>query len=51
MLSLRKLFLLLLALLVVTLIAAAFVIETIPAADTNLTHFDTIIVLGTPAKL
>jgi len=47
---LSKLLLILLALFVITFVAAAFVIETIPNTDTSFTHFDTIIVLGTPAK-
>jgi uncharacterized SAM-binding protein YcdF (DUF218 family) len=37
-------------LVLVCLIAAIGAYETIPNANTNLTHFDTIIVLGTPAK-
>jgi uncharacterized SAM-binding protein YcdF (DUF218 family) len=47
---LRKLLLILLALFVLTLVAAAFAIESIPTANTSLTHFDTIVVLGTPAN-
>ncbi len=47
---LRKLLLILLALFAVTFIAATFVVKSIPTANTSLTHFDTIIVLGTPAK-
>jgi uncharacterized SAM-binding protein YcdF (DUF218 family) len=47
---LRKLFLVLLVVLVVTLAAALFLVESIPTHNTNLTHFDAIIVLGTPAN-
>jgi uncharacterized SAM-binding protein YcdF (DUF218 family) len=47
---LRKLLFILLALFVTTLVAAAFVVESIPTSDTNLTHFDTVIVLGTPVN-
>ena len=47
---LRKLLLILLALFAVTFIAAVFVVKSIPTANTSLTHFDTIIVLGTPAN-
>jgi uncharacterized SAM-binding protein YcdF (DUF218 family) len=47
---LRKLLFILVALFAVTFIAAAFVVESIPTTNTNLTHFDTIIVLGTPAN-
>ncbi len=48
---LRKLMLIALALFVVTLSAAAFIYKTILAANTGLTHFDTIIVLGYPRQL
>ncbi len=37
-------------LLAVTFAAAAFVVEAIPTRNTNLTHFDAIIVLGYPAN-
>jgi uncharacterized SAM-binding protein YcdF (DUF218 family) len=47
---LRKLLLIFLTIFAVTFIAAIFVVESIPTANTNLTHFDTIIVLGTPAN-
>ena len=47
---LRKLLFILFALFAVTLAAAAFVVESIPTANTSLTHFDTIIVLGAPAN-
>jgi uncharacterized SAM-binding protein YcdF (DUF218 family) len=48
--TLRK-FLIVLILLVIAAIAAiAVVYRTIPTSDTNLRHFDTIIVLGTPAN-
>ena len=46
----RKVLLIALVLFVVTLVGAALVIRTIPAKDTNLTHFDSIIVLGYPAN-
>lgn len=41
----------LVALVVLIIGGVALVYETIPTHSTNLTHFDTIIVLGTPAKL
>ena len=47
---LRKLLLVLLAVLAVTLAAAIFLVESIPTHNTNITHFDAIIVLGTPAN-
>jgi uncharacterized SAM-binding protein YcdF (DUF218 family) len=47
---LRKLLLFFFALAIVTIAGAVFVYRTIPSADTSLTHFDTIIVLGTPAN-
>jgi uncharacterized SAM-binding protein YcdF (DUF218 family) len=39
------------ALVVLVVGGVALVYETIPTQNNNLTHFDTIIVLGTPAKL
>ncbi|HWW96388.1 MAG TPA: YdcF family protein [Edaphobacter sp.] len=48
---LRKLLTFLLALVVLVIGGAAFVYLSIPSTNTHLTHFDTIIVLGTPARL
>ena len=48
---LRKLLTILLTLVVMIIVDAAFVYRSIPSTNTNLTHFDTIIVLGTPARL
>jgi uncharacterized SAM-binding protein YcdF (DUF218 family) len=48
---LRKLLTFLLALVVLMIGGAALVYLSIPSTNTNLTHFDTIIVLGTPARL
>jgi uncharacterized SAM-binding protein YcdF (DUF218 family) len=48
---LRKLLIFLVALTVLMIVDAAFVYRSIPITNTNLTHFDTIIVLGTPANL
>jgi uncharacterized SAM-binding protein YcdF (DUF218 family) len=50
MLPLKKLLLTLAAALVVTIVATAIVYRAIPTHDTSATHFDTIIVLGTPAN-
>jgi uncharacterized SAM-binding protein YcdF (DUF218 family) len=47
---LRKLLTFLVALVVLMIGGAAFVYRSIPTTNTNLTHFDTIIVLGTPAN-
>jgi uncharacterized SAM-binding protein YcdF (DUF218 family) len=47
---LRKLLLFLFALVIVTIAGAVVVYRTIPTHNTSLTHFDTIIVLGTPAN-
>lgn len=49
--SLRKPLTLLLAVLVITVVDTVFVYRAIPTHNTNLTRFDTIIVLGTPANL
>jgi uncharacterized SAM-binding protein YcdF (DUF218 family) len=38
------------AIVLIAIVAAVYVYRTIPTQDTNLTHFDTIIVLGTPAE-
>ena len=46
----RKLLLFFVALLILTIGAAAFIYRSIPASNTNLKHFDAIIVLGTPAN-
>jgi hypothetical protein len=48
--TLRKLLITLIVLIVVAIAGVTFVYQSIPNADTNLTHFDTIIVLGTPAN-
>src|SRR5215470_17103635 len=48
---LRKLLTILLSILVFVIGGTALVYRTIPTNNTNLTHFDTIIVLGYPAKL
>src|ERR1700731_2391943 len=48
---LRKLLTFLLALVGLMIGGAALVYLSIPSTNTNLTHFDTIIVLGTPANL
>jgi uncharacterized SAM-binding protein YcdF (DUF218 family) len=47
---LKKLLLTLVAALVITIAGTAIVYRAIPTRDTNLTHFDTIVVLGTPAN-
>jgi uncharacterized SAM-binding protein YcdF (DUF218 family) len=47
---LRKLLAFLPALIVLMIVGAAFVYRSIPTTNTNLTLFDTIIVLGTPAN-
>ena len=47
----RKLQIILVALLVLTISGAVLVYRSIPTANTNLTHFDTIIVLGTPSRM
>jgi uncharacterized SAM-binding protein YcdF (DUF218 family) len=49
--SLRKPLTILLAVLIITIAATVIDYRTIPTHNTNLTHFDTIIVLGTPANL
>lgn len=48
---LRKLLIILVVLVVLVVAGVAFVYRTIPTTNTSLTHFDTIIVLGTPANL
>ena len=48
--SLRKVVIFAFALLLIATAAAFIVYRTIPTHNTNLTHFDTIIVLGTPAN-
>lgn len=48
---LRKLLTFLLALVVLMIGGAALVYLSIPSTNTHLTHFDAIIVLGTPARL
>jgi len=51
MLLLRKLLAIFVALVIFVIGGVALVYRTIPTRNTNLTHFDTVIVLGTPAKL
>lgn len=46
----RKLLVVLLALCAITIVGAPFIYRDIPTHNTDLTHFDTLIVLGTPAK-
>jgi uncharacterized SAM-binding protein YcdF (DUF218 family) len=46
----RKILTFLAALIVLAIVDAAFVYRNIPTTNTSLTHFDTIIVLGTPAN-
>lgn len=48
---LRKLLTFIFAIVVIATVDAAFVYRSIPSSNTNLTHLDTIIVLGTPARL
>ena len=48
---LRRLLTFLVALVVLVIAGATLVYRSIPSANTGLTHFDTIIVLGTPANL
>ena len=48
---LRKLVLILAVLVVAGIGGTALVYESFPSANTNLTHFDALIVLGTPARL
>jgi uncharacterized SAM-binding protein YcdF (DUF218 family) len=47
---LRKILTFLAALIVLMIVGAAFVYRSIPTTNTSLTHFDAIIVLGTPAN-
>ncbi len=47
---LRKLLTAVFAMVTITVVDAIFVYRDIPTHNTNLTHFDTIIVLGTPAN-
>jgi len=47
---LKKPLMILLAVLIATIAGTVFGYQTIPTHDTNLTHFDTIVVLGTPAN-
>lgn len=48
--TLRKLLIVFIILALVAIAGVAFAYQSIPASDTNLAHFDTIIVLGTPAN-
>jgi uncharacterized SAM-binding protein YcdF (DUF218 family) len=48
---LRKLLIVLVALVVVLIVCATCVYRSIPLANTSRMHFDTVIVLGTPANL
>jgi uncharacterized SAM-binding protein YcdF (DUF218 family) len=47
----RKLLAAIFAVILIAIAVTAFVYVTIPSHNTGLTHFDTIIVLGTPSKL
>jgi len=47
---LRTLLIVLFAIIVVVVVGAVCVYQTVPTQNTTLTHFDTIIVLGTPAN-
>jgi len=47
---LRKFLFALIAIVILVVAGVAITYESIPNSDTNLTHFDTIIVLGTPSK-
>jgi uncharacterized SAM-binding protein YcdF (DUF218 family) len=49
--TLRRLLAATVALILIAIVAAAIIYRTIPTSNTALTHFDTIIVLGTPAEL
>lgn len=51
MFLLRKILLIVAALAILFVVDTIYVYRTIPTANTTLTHFDTIIVLGTPANL
>jgi uncharacterized SAM-binding protein YcdF (DUF218 family) len=46
----RKLLIVLMILVIAAIVGIAVVYRAIPSSDTNLRHFDTIIVLGTPAN-
>jgi hypothetical protein len=48
--TLRKLLIVFIVVVIAAVGGVAVVYRTIPGSDTNLTHFDTIIVLGTPAN-
>jgi uncharacterized SAM-binding protein YcdF (DUF218 family) len=48
--TLRKLPVIAVAVIVIAIVAAAIVYRVVPSSNTALTHFDTIIVLGTPAE-
>lgn len=48
--KLRKLFILVIALILLLAVGAPIAYRTIPAKNTALTHFDTLVVLGTPAN-
>jgi uncharacterized SAM-binding protein YcdF (DUF218 family) len=50
MLRFRRLLVVLFVLCVITIVSAALVYRGIPAGNTDLSHFDTLIVLGTPAN-
>ena len=47
--SLRRILILVLVVVFVVMVCAAFVYRNIPNSNTDLTHFDTLIVLGNPA--
>jgi uncharacterized SAM-binding protein YcdF (DUF218 family) len=48
--TLRRLFVVLATLVVAVILVAAILYRSIPTRNTSLTHFDTLIVLGTPAN-
>src|ERR1700678_2529662 len=48
--TLRKFLIVLILLVIAAMAGIAVVYRTIPTSDTNLRHFDTIIILGTPAN-
>ncbi len=50
MLRFRRLVVVLFVLCAITIVSAALVYRDIPTGNTDLSHFDTLIVLGTPAN-
>lgn len=51
MLRVKKFLIVLFVLCAITVVSAAFMYRDIPTGNTGLSHFDTLIVLGTPANL